>query len=114
MYVYIYIYIYIYIYTYTFITIVDVLHCPSWLLVWMLVDGEVQVALEYLWSNFNIVSTPGLRDCILGEEQTLLFKGTGGLEPKGCPCFASLLLCLLLPLFLFAPPVLFVASGFLG
>ena len=71
----------------------DVLHCPSWLLAWMLVDVEVQVALGYLWSDLRNVSTPGLGDCILGEEQTLLFNGTGGLEPKGCLCFVFVVCC---------------------
>ena len=50
---------------------------------------------------FLTVAVPGLENRTLGEEQTLLLMGTGGLEPDGCPFFASLLLCSLLPLVVF-------------
>ena len=49
---------------------------------------------------------------IIEEEQTPLLWGTGGLEPKSCPCFASLLFCSLLPCLCFAPLALVVVSLF--
>ena len=50
--------------------------------------------------GFKRISAPGLEHLILGEEQTLLLTGTGGLEPR-IALALLLLLCLLLPLFAF-------------
>ena len=45
------------------------------------------------WNDIYFVSdctAPGLGDRILGEEQTLLLMGTGGLEPKVALALLSL------------------------
>ena len=65
----------------------------------LVMSGGCEVPLIVLkLCLFQIVFTPGLEDRILGEEQTLFLKGTGGLEPMvALACFACL--CLLVVLF---------------
>ena len=37
--------------------------------------------IEWIFKFLKIVTAPGLGDRLIGEEETLLLMGTGGLEP---------------------------------
>ena len=49
--------------------------------------------IEWIFKFLKIVTAPGLGDRLIGEEETLLLMGTGGLEPMVALALLSCVVC---------------------